>query len=233
MKFWRWTVVAAAGIGFLSPLAAVESEPAAASTRTAESTRPDATARRTSVPDDAAGRATPGLPEAPFGLSWLLSRDEVTRLAADLGPLFATQFGESVVATGLPKELPDLHYSVLSFGYDDRLLRVAAIGEAAEHDRTAARATARYRELAELLEERYERVKSETHIDENYRGDRMALGFHSKKNSMYTEFAGDDLRIELSVFAEGNRTHWRLIFEYLPALREIQEHRKQLDKGAF
>lgn len=197
---------------------------------------PSLRAEPTEGPAQAA--ATPGgtrrpLPDAPFGLTWLLSRDEVAQLGADLGPVFASEFGDSVVATGLPKEFADLHYSVLSFGYDDRLARVVAVSVAAENDRTAARVTARYRELADILAERYERVKSETHIDKNYDADRMALGFHNKKNSMYTEFRADDLRIELSVFAVGNRTHWRLIFEYTPALNVLEERRKRLDENAL
>lgn len=162
-----------------------------------------------------------------------MSRQDVLDLGADLGPVFTSEFGDSVVATGLPKEIPDQHYAVLSFGYDDRLIRVVAVSEGNEHDRTAARVTARYSELAALLAERHQRVKSETHIDENYDADRTALGFHNKKNSMYTELRDDDLRIELSIFAVANRTHWRLIFEYLPAMRDIEDRRKRLDEKAL
>jgi hypothetical protein len=162
-----------------------------------------------------------------------MSHPQVLDLRPELGPVFTSDFGDSVVATGLPQELPDQHYTVLSFGYDDRLIRVVAVSEGNEQDRTAARVTARYHELATLLSERHHRVKSETHIDENYDADRTALGFHNKKNSMYTEWRDDDLRIELSVFAVANRTHWRLIFEYLPALRDIEKRRKRLDEKAL
>src|SRR5262245_42595324 len=68
------------------------------------------------------------MPEAPFGLTWLSSKEQVAALVGRLDKPFPTDFGESYVVSDLPKGLADLNYAVLSFDNDDRLIRITAIG---------------------------------------------------------------------------------------------------------
>jgi hypothetical protein len=64
---------------------------------------------------------------APFGLSWGMSAAEVRALGAELSEPKESDFGLSYTATKLPKVLTDVEAIYLSFGYDDKLWRVAAI----------------------------------------------------------------------------------------------------------
>jgi hypothetical protein len=146
----------------------------------------------------------------------------------------ATTFGESYSVNYLPKDVPDLQYAVLSFGYDDRLIRITAIGGTAENDYDGSRIKIRYDELRQVLEEKYGSGKKNLSVDKDFDGNNFALGLKNRKNRMYTVFSPGDLRIELSVFSEdAARTRWRIIFEYLPGMVNLEQHRKQVEEEAL
>jgi hypothetical protein len=174
------------------------------------------------------------LPEAPFGLAWLMSKAEVSHLGLALHNRMSTMFGETYSVSQLPKDMPDLQYAVLSFGYDDRLIRITAIGGASGNDYDGARIKVRYGELQQILKEKYGEGRKEIHIDKEHEGTNFALGLRRRENRMYTVFTPRDLRIELSVLSEdAARTSWRIIFEYLPGMSNLEQHRKQVEEEAL
>lgn len=197
----------------------------------AQETTPTAAAPAETTPAPAAD--TPGPPEAPFGLEWLAGKDDTANLGTQFKSRITTEFGDSYVAARLPKELPDLHYAVLSFGYDNRLIRITAIGQPIADDGEGHRIKARYEELRQLLAKRYGEGKSEEHTDAGLAGGSYLLGLNGKKNWMYTRFAAADLRVELSIFADSMKSQWRMIFEYLPGMERLQHQRKQTEEEAF
>jgi hypothetical protein len=174
------------------------------------------------------------LPEAPFGLVWLTSKQAVADTGIELKNQMATEFGESYVVSRLPKELADQYYTVLSFGYDDRLIRITAIGRSLADDHTGSQVQARYAELQDLLRKKYGPGKAESHVDTGYDGIRWASGLQTKRNWMHTIFSGSDLKIELSVFSPGApQTQWRIIFEYVPEIERLERRRREKEEKAL
>jgi len=193
----------------------------------------DVTPDTTPEPPATAAPQAVALPEAPFGLKWLASRQDVADMGMSLKTPMATDFGDSYVVSHLPKELPDLHYAVLSFGYNDELIRITAIGTGFENDEDGNRIKARYNELDQALQKKYGAGKPQVHIDKEYDGNKFEQGLRYKKNWMYTEFFPPDLHIELSVFDDIPRTRWRIIFEYVPGMARLKHERKQAEDQAL
>jgi hypothetical protein len=172
-------------------------------------------------------------PEAPFGLVWLASSEEIRRLGVDFDSHTRNQFGDAYVTRYLPKDLPDMHYAVLSFGFDDRLVRVTAIGREYTQDRDGGTILQRYEELGKVLQAKYGDGEEEKHIDPKYSGNQFTRGLIEKKNWVYSVFTPPDMRIELSVFTEVVRPRWRIIFEHLPGMRQVEKDLKESEKDAL
>src|SRR5262249_33726025 len=145
----------------------------------------------------------------------------------------STPFGASFVALRLPKEFPDLNYSVLSFGYDDRLIRITAIGNEIKEDGDGRQLRARYGELRQLLEKVYGPGKEEEHVEHGLEGSQYSRGLQEKKNWLFTIYSPPDVNVELSTLAEFQTTRWRLILEYTPGLRQVEAEQRRREKEAL
>ena len=170
---------------------------------------------------------------APFGLDWLSPVRGLTHMGIDPGKMFATQFGDSYIVSHLPKSFTDQHYAVLSFGYNNRLVRITTIGVGFENDHDGGRIKARCQQLQDLLEQKYGAGASESHTDKNFTGDRFGIGLRTGENWMFTEFRGHDVHVELSMFAEGTKARWRMIFEYVPGMQQLERQRREIEEQAL
>lgn len=172
--------------------------------------------------------------EAAFGLRWFDSKAEVEALGVDLSHPTPTQFGDSYAVSYLPRNVPDMNYAVLSFGYNDQLIRITAVGGEYDNDNEARQIMARYRELQDVLEKKYGKGKSDSYIDKTYSGGMTAIGFFRKINWTYTVYDKARMRIELSVIAVGpSQTRWRLIFENLDGMAQLERHLRRSEEAAF
>jgi hypothetical protein len=127
-----------------------------------------------------------------------------------------------------------MEYAVLSFGYNDQLIRITAVGGQYDNDNDARQVRVRYQELQDVLEKKYGKGESDTHIDKTFDGGLTALGFHGKKNWMYTVYNKPNMRIDLSVISlGGNRMRWRLIFENLEGMAQLERQRRRSEEAAF
>jgi len=164
----------------------------------------------------------------------LASKQAVAAANIELKSQLSTDFGESYVVSSLPKELADQYYTVLSFGYDDRLIRITAIGRSLPDDIAGSQVQVRYAELQDLLRKKYGPGKAEAHVDSAYEGSRWASGLQAKRNWMHTVFTQGDLKIELSVFSPGApNTQWRIIFEYVPEIQRLERRRQEKEEKAL
>jgi hypothetical protein len=172
--------------------------------------------------------------DAAFGLRWFDSKAEVEALGVELRQQGATPFGDSYTTGFLPRNVPDMNYAVLSFGYNDQLIHITAVGGDFENDNEARQVTARYKELRDVLEKKYGAGESDSHFEKVFSGSLTALGFGQKKNWMYTVFKQPHMRIELSVISEGGaRMRWRLIFENLDGMAQMERQRRRSEEAAF
>jgi len=179
------------------------------------------------------GAELPRLP-APFGLTWLMSIAEVGARGIELGRPESGRFGQSCLANGLPRQFNDQFFSVLSFGYDDQLIRITAVGGQFASDRDLSRVRKRYIEVAEILSKKYGPGKVDENIDSTWSGERTASGLRNNKNWLYRIFDADGVHIELSVFSEADaRTSWRLIFEYIDGMKRMDEERRRVDESTL
>jgi hypothetical protein len=215
-------VLAVSFVAFGSPARAQEALPQAAAV----------------APMAAPPAAQPNLPEdtadAAFGLRWFDSKSEIESLGVELRQPVATPFGDSYSTAYLPRNVPDMNYAVLSFGYNDQLIHITAVGGDFENDIEARQGIARYKELRDVLEKKYGPGETASNFEKVFSGSLTALGFQQKKNWMYTVFKKPHMRIELSVICEGAaRTRWRLIFENLEGMAHLERQRRRSEEAAF
>jgi hypothetical protein len=172
--------------------------------------------------------------DAAFGLRWFDSKAEVESLGVELRAQESTPFGDSYTTGYLPRNVPDMNYAVLSFGYNDQLIHITAVGGDFVNDNEARQAVARYKELKDVLEKKYGAGESDAHTEKVFSGSLTALGFQQKKNWMYTVFKQPHMRIELSVISiAGARMGWRLIFENLDGMAQMEKQRRRSEEAAF
>jgi hypothetical protein len=154
---------------------------------------------------------------APFGLRWMASTAEIEALGVALTPMDIAMFGKSFAATNLPKALSDIDAVVLSFGYDDRLWRVVAIGKEFDNDRYGSQAKSRYDQLAASLAKSYT-LTNTTHrpsSDSYYgKGDNFAYALSRNEAYWYSIYASPSAEIELSIDANHQDTYWRLVYSH-------------------
>jgi hypothetical protein len=155
---------------------------------------------------------------APFGLKWMASTAEIEALGVALTPIDNATFGKSFTATNLPKALSDIDAVVLSFGYDDRLWRVVAIGKEFDNDRYGSQAKSRYDQLAASLAKSYT-LTSTSHrpsSDSFYgKADNFAYALSKNESYWYSLYASPSAEIELSIGANHQDTYWRLVYSHL------------------
>lgn len=214
---------------------------AAAPSSAADTEAPTATA------EPAPADATPAAPaegaqpipqadsfDAAFGLRWFDSKAEIESLGVDLRQAAATPFGDSYTTSYLPRNVPDMNYAVLSFGYNDQLIHITAVGGEFDHDDTAQQVMVRYKELKDVLSKKYGEGRSESHTEKTYTKTMTAIGFWRKQNWTYTVFAQPHMRIELSVISLGGaKMRWRLIFENLEGMAQLKRQRRRSEEAAF
>lgn len=172
--------------------------------------------------------------EASFGLAWLMTPSDVRDLGVEIGSAAASRYGDSYVVQQLPRALPDQAYAVLSFGYDERLIRITAVGGGFVKDHDLSHVRARYAELEAILEKKYGKGDRHETIDDKWSGDRAALGLISEKNSLYTVFRGKGVHLELSIFAEApSTTSWRIVIEHLAGMARLEQTRRRIEEEAL
>lgn len=164
-------------------------------------------------------------PPAPFGLVWLSTADEIRALGVTLTQIGGEDYGVSFAATGLPKALNDLETAILSFGYDDRLYRIAAISGEFANDYYGSSARARYDELAASLSKTYnpgrtfEQRATESYYDEP---DKFAYALSESKAFWFRTFSSQEADIELSIGSNHSDTYWRLIYTNLAGKQQFE-----------
>jgi hypothetical protein len=204
-----------------TPIAAEDPPPPAA-----VAPPPPPAAPKPDLPDDSM--------DAAFGLRWFDSKAEIESLGVELRQAVSTPFGDSYSTAYLPRNVPDMNYAVLSFGYNDQLIHITAVGGDFDNDNEARQAIARYKELQDVLEKKYGTGESASNFEKVFSGSLTALGFQQKKNWMYTVFKKPHMRIELSVISEGGaRMRWRLIFENLDGMAQMERQRRRSEEAAF
>jgi hypothetical protein len=174
---------------------------------------------------------------APFGLTWGVSSDDVRKagvnLAADPS---AKDFGVTFMATNLGKVLSDTEGVLLSFGFNDKLWRIATFGRPLGPDPSGNQVVVRYRDLAASLAEKYGKgVEIDQRDTEMFKTpNQYVASLEQGRAYRYTSYRTNSVSVELSIRAKDMESAYYLIlFEYLSGARQFQMDKKTHEKDAL
>lgn len=174
---------------------------------------------------------------APFGLTWGMSSDEVRKLGVQLTSVAGrAEFGVSFAAADLQKVLSDTESVVLSFGFKDKLWRIAAVGTSKGPDPSGGQALARYQDLAASLSDRYGRGnETDLRDHEVWKGpNEYVMSIKQGRAFRYTTFRTSTVDVELSVrAAESDQAYYLMLFAYRSGAKEFEADKKLHEKDAL
>jgi hypothetical protein len=174
--------------------------------------------------------------EAPFGLSWGASTEQVKSLGVDLKQPDKDSFGETYSASNLPKGISDQQITFLSFGNDNKLWRIAAISTPFENDPYGNSGKNRYSELVGILSEKYGKGHSVHHLGESIYADAnyFVAGIRGGESQWFTDFETPTLFIQLGLVAQDSSTlRWRVIYENKALKEGFEQSQKSREKGSL
>lgn len=154
--------------------------------------------------------------EAPFGLVWGASVEKLESLGIRLLPRHSDASGVRYAAKGLPKALSDLGETILSFGRNNKLHRIEAIGEDILNDPDGTRLKTRYEALSRALTSKYgPGVVRHEIVAPWTRPDDFVTGIYRGDSHYYTDFAADNVTVRLEIRAtRRDVSNYALIFQY-------------------
>ena len=166
-----------------------------------------------SAPNTAAGAESP----APFGLTWGASVEELKAADIRLQLRVSDISGIRFAATKLPKALSDLGEAILSFGKNDKLHRIEAIGEDVVNDLAGTRLKVRYAALARSLTAKYGPGVARHEIQEPWtRANDFLTGIYRGSSHHYTDFSGQNVMIRVEIRASRRGvSNYVLIFQHI------------------
>jgi len=175
--------------------------------------------------------------EAPFGLTWGSTVEDIKALGVDLKPSGdSNDFGESYVASRLPKSVSGQESTFLYFGHNNRLWRVLGASTPFENDPYGIAAKARYAELSAVLSEKYGKGNAVEQLGEGFysKPDNFVYGISQGESHWFTKFEGPGVSITLGLFAQGSSAlRWVLIYENKTLRATFEQDKKAREKGSL
>jgi hypothetical protein len=153
---------------------------------------------------------------APFGLTWGVTAKKLEASGVKLQSRQSDDSGVRFATTSLPKALSDLGEAILSFGNNDRLHKVEAIGEDVTGDPAGTRLKARYAALSRALTAKYGKGVARHEILEPWtRPNDFLTGIYRGSSHQYTDFTGENVTVRLKIRASRRGiSNYVLIFQH-------------------
>lgn len=175
-----------------------------------------------------------GAIEAPFGLFWGMTKEDLDVRGVALVADSDTSLGAVYTATSLPKTVADVEAVRLFLGFGGKLFKVIAVSREYDNDPYGSEVQARYEEVAAVLKEKYGVGKEKKHIADMYDGNNWAFGLRSNENWRYTDYESNDLKVQISCRASGlANPFWVLVYEYKSGSELEEKAQKDHEKGAL
>lgn len=175
-------------------------------------------------------------PEAPFGLIWGASVEEIRGLGIELRENEQRDFGASFLALKLPKALADQEGTFLSFGHDNKLWRVTAVSRLFDNNPHGIEVRSRYNDLSAVLADKYGKGSVVHSLgDSIYREPRYFIaGIRGGESRWFTNFATSQLTIQIGIIGQTtDSARWRIIFEHKELEKTFRGSRRTKEKGAL
>jgi len=173
---------------------------------------------------------------APFGLSWGASKEQAEALGVQLTAAGQDENGKNFVAKNLPKILSDIKIVILSFGFNNQLHRVAAIGKNIDNDPYGSEVKKRYQSLSRLLTKKYGKGDVNHHQDTKVwtDADDFLMGLKQRRSWHYTDFARDNITIRLGIHGSSRDSgSYILIYQDEDLKKRVKEDSNQNEEGAL
>ena len=173
---------------------------------------------------------------APLGLTWGNSVEQLRAQGIELKPFPQKEFGETFLASKLPRALGDQETAALAFGFDDKLFRVAIISRSFENDPYGIAVRSRYSELLTILSEKYGQPQVIQSLGGSiYKEPQYFLaGINAGQSNWYANYETPRLFIQLALVADSSSSaRWRIIFEEKDLKKAFDAARKAKEKGAL
>jgi hypothetical protein len=173
---------------------------------------------------------------APLGLQWGVSSAQVRALGVDLKDVPLKDYGLSYTAAKLPKIIADTESVVLSFGFDDKLWRIAMASKAFPNDPYGSAVRNRYDELSNELAEKYGRGEQHHHSGEGFyaKGDEFVYALKTGNAWYYTNYTTNILWVQLSIRAQETSTaFYQILFENKPLRSDFEKGKKTHEKDSL
>jgi len=175
-----------------------------------------------------------GKDAAPFGLEWGESVAQAHALGMDLQELPTNDFGNSYSATRLPKVIADVRTVALSFGYGDKLWRIAAVSKDFANDPYGAAIRARYNELSRVLAGKYGQGISHHHDVQNGKDENFLMYVVTGRAWHYTDYETKRIKIQVLIRATDVTTgYYMIIFKNKRLEAEFDRDKKAREKDAL
>jgi hypothetical protein len=174
--------------------------------------------------------------EAPFGLNWGTSAEDLRTAGIELKEVEDKKFGTSYAAAKLLKVLADQEATLLSFGFNNKLWRIMALSRQFENDPYGTAVKHRYEELLAILSEKYgkpnsiHRLGGSIYSEPRY----FVAGIRGGESSWYSNFNAEELDAQIHLQASDSSTaRWGIVFEYKPLKKTFEMDRKGQEKRAL
>lgn len=172
----------------------------------------------------------------PLGLAWGSTVEQLTTQGIELKPFPQKDFGETYLASKLPRALSDQETAALAFGYDNKLFRVVIVSRPYENDPSGTTVRNRYSDLSSTLAEKYGKPYSVENLGTSiYAQTQYFLaGINGGYSSWYSNYETSRIVAQLGLTAESSSTgRWRIIFEEKRLRKAFDLARKNKEKGAL
>lgn len=179
-------------------------------------------------------RAQPTPAEAPFGLTWGMSAEQVQAQGVTITEIPEQKFGKSFAAKSLPKVIGDTELVHLSFGNDNKLWRIAAVSKSTKDDPYGSAIKLRYDDLAAALAEKYGRGTQEHFAAKFHEHEHFVMGIKSGDNWWYTNFASPVVTVQIGIGAtDFTSAHWLLIYSNKGLSAGFDKSKREREKSAL
>ena len=174
--------------------------------------------------------------EAPFGVKWGLSADEVRAIGVTLDNKKDIDCGIGFSAKQLPKILIDVDTVELCFWYNDKLWQIRAGSIAFNNDPYAFALKTRYDQIDNLLSAKYGPGKHSHYQDtELWSGpDEFLSGIENGRSWHYTNYESENVFVQLGLRASSHDTgYFVLIFENTQLKKDFEAGKQQKEQNAL
>jgi hypothetical protein len=173
---------------------------------------------------------------APLGLQWGMSSSQVRSLGVELKDVPLKDYGSSYAAAKLPRIIADIETVVLSFGFDDKLWRIATASKAFTNDPYGSAVRNRYDELSSELAEKYGRGEQHHQSGQGFyaKADIFVYALNTGNAWYYTNYTTNLIGIQLSIRAPDSSTaFYQIVFEHRPLRSDFERSKKKHEKDSL